>query len=95
LKAPDPIGRDLLLRSESIVRTTHGMREVSVRSVAELASWKVGDEIWALFGGRMPFVVSPRGTKYEFQGEAYLHGIMDGEVLERSTEEDVRRIELV
>jgi hypothetical protein len=56
---------------------------------------KVGDEIWVLFGGRMPFVLSRRRTEYKFRGEAYVHGIMDGEAVERSTVEEVRRVNLV
>ncbi|KAL6876816.1 HET domain-containing protein, partial [Trichoderma novae-zelandiae] len=53
---------------------------------------QVGDEVWCLFGGRMPFVLRPLKTTQETvpgQGEkqlrqvfgtCYVHGIMDGEV---------------
>lgn len=41
-----------------------------------------GDKIYILFGGQVPYVLRPLGPKdgkYEFVGEAYLHGLMDGE----------------
>lgn len=53
---------------------------------------QVGDEVWCLFGGQMPFVLRQLGAKQEFlpgQGErqlhqvfgiCYVHGIMDGEI---------------
>jgi hypothetical protein len=50
-----------------------------------------GDEVWVLFGGQMPFVLRQkkveaasreivRDTEHELVGDAYVHGIMDGEV---------------
>ncbi|KAK4498991.1 hypothetical protein PRZ48_009502 [Zasmidium cellare] len=39
-----------------------------------------GDEVWLLAGGRVPYVLRPLSNgNYEFQGEAYVHGIMKGE----------------
>jgi len=46
-----------------------------------------GDEIWVLYGATVPFVLRPRAHNaghtrcYEFMGEAYVHGIMDGEAV--------------
>jgi len=42
---------------------------------------KVGDEIWLLAGAKTPFVLRPRqdGT-YELIGEAYVDGLMFGEL---------------
>lgn len=40
---------------------------------------KVGDEIWLITGGRVPFVLRPSGTDHTFIGECYLEGSMDGE----------------
>jgi Heterokaryon incompatibility protein (HET) len=45
-----------------------------------------GDRIALLLGGRTPFVLRPvAGTReYELVGACYVHGIMDGELLEKS-----------
>ncbi|CAI6341205.1 unnamed protein product [Periconia digitata] len=51
-----------------------------------------GDEVWVLFGGRVPFTLRPKPVelvsddntqfvKHEFVGDAYVHGIMDGEMV--------------
>ncbi|KAF9777331.1 hypothetical protein IL306_004462 [Fusarium sp. DS 682] len=44
-----------------------------------------GDEVVLLSGGRMPFIIreeSPQSSEYYYiLGEAYVHGIMDGELL--------------
>jgi hypothetical protein len=41
---------------------------------------QVGDQIAILKGGRVPVVLRPLGDGYvQFIGEAYIHGIMDGE----------------
>ena len=42
---------------------------------------KPGDRICIFFGGQVPYVVRPKGKAYEFLGEAYVHGIMNGEAL--------------
>lgn len=45
-------------------------------------SCAVDDEVWLLMGGDMPFILHPLATdKYEFKGEAYIHGVMEGEHL--------------
>ena len=47
---------------------------------------QVGDEVWVLEGGRVPYVLRPvigsNPGSYTFMGEAYLHGAMNGEMLE-------------
>lgn len=56
-------------------------------------SVQINDDVWILFGGRVPFVLRPRGNgcsslglegadEYLFVGDAYVHGIMDGEIVE-------------
>lgn len=40
-----------------------------------------GDRICILFGGQTPYVVRKEGKGYRLLGEAYIHGVMDGEVL--------------
>ena len=42
---------------------------------------RVGDKVYVLFGGDMPFVLRPKNKHFLFRGEAYVHGIMDGEAL--------------
>jgi hypothetical protein len=46
----------------------------------------VGDEIWALAGGQVFYVLRPvtqERTHYTFIGECYAHGLMDGEIVKR------------
>ncbi|KAL8747764.1 MAG: hypothetical protein Q9190_000422 [Brigantiaea leucoxantha] len=43
---------------------------------------KSGDRICILFGGQTPFVVRPVKQGYELLGEAYVHGLMNGEALD-------------
>ncbi|KAF2204554.1 hypothetical protein GQ43DRAFT_146464 [Delitschia confertaspora ATCC 74209] len=43
----------------------------------------VGDKVWMLQGGRVPFILRGRdGRIHELLGEAYLHGFMHGEMAE-------------
>ena len=46
-------------------------------------SLNCGDEIWLFRGARTPFVLrpSPSGDTYSIVGEVYLHGFMNGEML--------------
>lgn len=42
----------------------------------------MGDKVYVLMGGEMPSVLSPLGGEYfGYGGDAYVHGIMDGEML--------------
>ncbi|KAI1872823.1 uncharacterized protein JN550_003697 [Neoarthrinium moseri] len=47
----------------------------------------VGDVVAVFYGGNMPFVLRPliaqkgRSMQYEYVGQSYIHGIMDGEML--------------
>jgi WD repeat-containing protein 55 len=52
-----------------------------------------GDQICILSGGHVPFVVRKWGTNGSFQlmGECYVHGIMDGEVMQMT---DLKRQEI-
>lgn len=48
------------------------------------ASSVVGDSIFALIGGQVLYVLRPesiRRHEYRYVGEAYVHGLMDGEVM--------------
>ncbi|KAJ4318502.1 hypothetical protein N0V84_006828 [Fusarium piperis] len=65
---------------------------------------RVGDSLWVLFGGRMPFILGAVGDEEAepsnlggirkiFVGEAYVHGFMKGEAAE--DEKSVRKVSLV
>ncbi|KAF2100233.1 HET-domain-containing protein [Rhizodiscina lignyota] len=51
---------------------------------------EAGDQVWVLLGGRIPFVLRPvtnvkqgsRSEAYNFIGDCYLHGVMDGQALD-------------
>jgi hypothetical protein len=47
----------------------------------------IGDEVYALFGGDVPYILRPTAEDKEsqFVGHCYVHGIMDGEAA-RSTQ---------
>jgi hypothetical protein len=45
-------------------------------------SCKLGDQIFLLMGGDMPFILRKKDSgTFQFKGETYAHGIMDGEYL--------------
>lgn len=54
---------------------------------------ETGDELSILFGGNVPFVLRPAPStpsmrpSYGYLGHSYVHGIMNGEVLEKNTAE--------
>ncbi|KAL6362054.1 hypothetical protein LRP88_05537 [Fusarium phalaenopsidis] len=48
---------------------------------------KIGDEVWVLLCGNVPHVIrrsSEQGLEFQFIGDAYVQGIMDGEVIAKS-----------
>jgi len=49
-----------------------------------------GDEVSVLFGGQVLYVLRPASNYYEFIGECYVHGLMDGEALCRLETGSVR-----
>lgn len=36
-----------------------------------------------LFGGYVPYILRSKNGYYQFVGEAYIHGVMRGEVIEQ------------
>lgn len=60
-----------------------------------------GDEVFVLLGGRMPYILRPLGNievdglgetiLYTIVAEAYVHGIMDGELVTKANP-DIREL---
>ncbi|KAI5920639.1 heterokaryon incompatibility protein-domain-containing protein [Camillea tinctor] len=48
---------------------------------------RAGDLVCLLFGGEVPFVLRPKDGHYQLVGDAYVHGIMEGEAIHRDDEE--------
>ena len=48
-----------------------------------LGSPKVGDEVWVLFGGDLPFILrpGPDDSSHTLIGDCYVQGIMNGEAM--------------
>ena len=49
-----------------------------------------GEEVWILYGGNVPFTITPReskhGNNYDFGGRCYVQGIMGGEAFSYGSE---------
>ena len=78
-----PVIRDSL--ATQMIASTTGRRLYATDSgylgVAN-QSCHVGDLVYVLLGGDMPYVLRRLSTgKYQSKGETYVHGIMDGEYL--------------
>ena len=58
---------------------------------------EVGDEVWILTGADVPLILRPSASSGEYRlvGEAYVHGIMQGEALADVQENDLREVILV
>jgi hypothetical protein len=41
------------------------------------------DKIYVLAGGQVLYVLRQEGDCFRFMGECYIHGLMDGEALEK------------
>ena len=80
-----PYGRQLnnTLVTRRLFRTDNGLLGLGPRSL------QTGDHVFVLLGARVPFVLRPiqlvggSRNRYEMVGEAYIHGIMQGEALDR------------
>jgi hypothetical protein len=44
---------------------------------------KEGDIVTVLFGGKVPYVLRPSGSRYRFIGECYVPALMGGEIVQR------------
>jgi hypothetical protein len=85
------IGMSILSKTtrKRMFKTETGYMGIAHRSV------EIGDKVYVLMGGEMPFVLRPFGGNYfGFGGESYVHGIMDGEMLAvaRANMEDLKSV---
>lgn len=60
--------------------TTGGLIGLGPRSMQS------GDRICILSGGRVPYVLRKEGTHHRLVGESYVHGLMEGQALEKSSQ---------
>jgi hypothetical protein len=86
------IGISILSKTtrKRMFKTETGYLGIAHRSV------EIGDKVYVLMGGEMPFVLRPFGGNYfGFGGESYVHGIMDGEMLAvaRANREDLKSVD--
>jgi hypothetical protein len=45
-------------------------------------STRIGDSICVFEGGRTPYVIRKEGDEFKYIGEAYIHGLMNGEAFQ-------------
>ena len=45
-----------------------------------------GDIICIFSGGRVPFIVRAEGSEFRLVGEAYVHGLMEGQAVKNGVE---------
>ncbi|KAM5342113.1 hypothetical protein ACJ41O_015144 [Fusarium nematophilum] len=78
--------KDVVGYRQSAFTTREGMIGLANRGI------QIGDDVCILSGGKMPFIVRKadgRGSDaacYSYIGQAYVHGIMDGEAMEEGRE---------
>jgi Heterokaryon incompatibility protein (HET) len=64
------------IRNKKVFRTANGY--VGTANI----SLRDGDQVCILFGGNVPYILRPENDHYLLIGEAYVHGVMDGEVIQ-------------
>jgi hypothetical protein len=72
-------------------RTVAVLKEGYISLIPKLA--KVDDIVCVLFGCDTPVVLRPSGDGFEFIGESYVHGIMDGELIKEYEEGSIQSTE--
>lgn len=86
LEGEDPANTEEVVVKMKHVNTT---RKIFKTDGAELGlgteSIENGDEVWLLVGADVPFTLRKIGEgEYRIVGEAYVHGVMHGEAVDRS-----------
>jgi hypothetical protein len=89
-------GRQALMRLDEMLKC----RDLFITNQGHLGvgltSLEVGDEVWVLVGVRVPLILRPVGEgQYRLVGEAYVHGIMHGEAIDKTAEESIRELTLI
>ena len=74
----EPLSKRVLLtlQGRSGFATKHGFIRIGPDTM------RPGDVIAVLFGGKVPFVLRPQSDHYIFLGDCYVHGIINGELIE-------------
>ncbi|KAH6876619.1 heterokaryon incompatibility protein-domain-containing protein [Thelonectria olida] len=77
------------LQNRGVMRTKGGYLGLASQDI------KVNDQVWLLAGGRTPFILRSADVsgRFTFVSEAYVHGVMNGEVL-RAKEDAFKAIEI-
>lgn len=69
-----------------IARTMNGYAGLVPRIAQE------GDYVVLLKGGKLPFILRPRGKEWELIGDAYVHGMARGELWNQEKCGDMRLV---
>jgi hypothetical protein len=57
---------------------------------------EIGDECCIIFGLSVPFLLTPaHNGRHKLVNECYIHGVMDGELMEQLTDSDLRDMKIV
>lgn len=80
----------------SLDAAIHGRRVARLNGALSMAAnaARKGDQVFVLFGGQVLYVLRPVEGHYQFIGECYVHGLMDGEGLQ-NLETGLTRIQTV
>ena len=65
-----------LFNRRTLFRTKQGFLGMALYTILP------GDEVWIVKGSWAPLVVRHEGDKNTFQGDAYVHGFMEGQALD-------------
>lgn len=85
------VGGEMSLLSANVLVSIRGRRfflcdaETGLMGLAPRNA-EPGDYIVVLAGGRVPYIIRPCGSTWQFIGDSYVHGIMQGEAVEPDEE---------